>query len=104
MEWTTEKPTQTGWYKVSDGHWVTMVEINKWLLGKRRVYISGEPYAFHDFAYWMGPMPMDPPPTISAEWTKIEMPALKDGFYSEPVVEETKMIGAIEYYDPDDND
>ncbi len=54
MKWTTEKPTETGWYWIKDSHWCEgiIVRVN----ADTRKYYDGDLHNFPLNAKWAGPI------------------------------------------------
>ena len=65
MEWTTEKPTQEGWYWTWDGYTRFMVEITIPDPRKPLVFVAmldGEEYGMSAITHFIGPLPEPEPP------------------------------------------
>ena len=75
MEWTTDKPTESGWYWIWDNKKPCMVLISPEPLvggGTRMLgfVIDGCWFELNEYTYYMGPIPQPEPPTISADQTQ----------------------------------
>lgn len=60
MEWTTEQPTELGWYWVYDGFDFYMAELLRPELVESFAFIisiDGKRYQVHSFTHFIGPLP-----------------------------------------------
>ena len=59
-KWTTDKPTQEGYYWAWDGATVDMVDIR--MLGELVAFIEDIEYELDEFTHWIGPLEKPEPP------------------------------------------
>lgn len=63
LEWTTEPPTQDGWYWTVEANDIFIVEVSK--IGSRMIvnyFGTLEESRVDEFTYWLGPLPIPDPP------------------------------------------
>lgn len=68
LQWTTETPTQEGWYWVVNGN--KEMEIVKVYKTCEGLYVwtvtSEKDFELKDFSMWLGPLPIPEPPTTDS--------------------------------------
>ncbi len=62
MKWTTDKPTEPGWYWVRDGQQIEMVDLEL-DSGTLVVYaVDDDHHTVDEYSHWFGPLPQPEPP------------------------------------------